>query len=221
MFCIGYTLSWFCYRSDANKFTYNPAKMLRFEMDPTWAETGDRYLLKLFRDYVFHQVRVRPPSTVLPLAFFSSLWCGIVNFSIRSSGFDTSLSAFFLSSGLVQLTYRYVNGMSGWIVSQIPLFFSVAHRCLKAANLWYRWRTSCSASTRYAGGLHMPFLSVHMPFLSVFYCYLLKFDEIKKQIIYLSVSSLLLLIEVWWDKEIHHIVSEMLCFVGLSEHRRL
>jgi PAB-dependent poly(A)-specific ribonuclease subunit 3 len=27
-----------------------------FEMDPSWAETGDRYLLKLFRDYVFHQV---------------------------------------------------------------------------------------------------------------------------------------------------------------------
>ncbi|KAJ3300231.1 PAB-dependent poly(A)-specific ribonuclease subunit 3 [Borealophlyctis nickersoniae] len=27
-----------------------------FEMDPTWSETGDRYLLKLFRDYVFHQV---------------------------------------------------------------------------------------------------------------------------------------------------------------------
>ena len=25
-------------------------------MDTTWAETGDRYLLKLFRDYVFHQV---------------------------------------------------------------------------------------------------------------------------------------------------------------------
>jgi PAB-dependent poly(A)-specific ribonuclease subunit 3 len=25
-------------------------------MDPTWAETGDRYLLKLFRDYIFHQV---------------------------------------------------------------------------------------------------------------------------------------------------------------------
>lgn len=25
-------------------------------MDPAWAETGDRYLLKLFRDYVFHQV---------------------------------------------------------------------------------------------------------------------------------------------------------------------
>ena len=25
------------------------------EGDPSWAETGDRYLLKLFRDYVFHQ----------------------------------------------------------------------------------------------------------------------------------------------------------------------
>jgi len=25
-------------------------------MDPTWSETGDRYLLKLFRDYTFHQV---------------------------------------------------------------------------------------------------------------------------------------------------------------------
>ena len=27
-----------------------------FEMDSQWSETGDRYLLKLFRDYVFHQV---------------------------------------------------------------------------------------------------------------------------------------------------------------------
>ncbi|XP_035709108.1 PAN2-PAN3 deadenylation complex subunit Pan3 isoform X2 [Folsomia candida] len=27
-----------------------------FNMDPAWSETGDRYLLKLFRDYVFHQV---------------------------------------------------------------------------------------------------------------------------------------------------------------------
>lgn len=25
-------------------------------MDATWSETGDRYMLKLFRDYVFHQV---------------------------------------------------------------------------------------------------------------------------------------------------------------------
>lgn len=28
----------------------------RLSLDPTWAETGDRYMLKLFRDYVFHQV---------------------------------------------------------------------------------------------------------------------------------------------------------------------
>lgn len=27
-----------------------------FDMDPSWSETGDRYLLKLFRDYTFHQV---------------------------------------------------------------------------------------------------------------------------------------------------------------------
>jgi hypothetical protein len=25
-------------------------------MDPSWSETGDRYIIKLFRDYVFHQV---------------------------------------------------------------------------------------------------------------------------------------------------------------------
>ncbi|RUP48565.1 hypothetical protein BC936DRAFT_144398 [Jimgerdemannia flammicorona] len=30
--------------------------MGRFDMDPSWSETGDRYLIKLFRDYVFHQV---------------------------------------------------------------------------------------------------------------------------------------------------------------------
>lgn len=28
----------------------------RFDGDPQWSETGDRYLLKLFRDYLFHQV---------------------------------------------------------------------------------------------------------------------------------------------------------------------
>lgn len=27
-----------------------------FDMDLSWSETGDRYLVKLFRDYVFHQV---------------------------------------------------------------------------------------------------------------------------------------------------------------------
>ncbi len=28
----------------------------RYNLDTTWSETGDRYLLKLFRDYLFHQV---------------------------------------------------------------------------------------------------------------------------------------------------------------------
>jgi len=27
-----------------------------YAMDPSWSETGDRYLLKLLRDYIFHQV---------------------------------------------------------------------------------------------------------------------------------------------------------------------
>ena len=28
----------------------------RFDRDTRWSETGDRYILKLFRDYVFHSV---------------------------------------------------------------------------------------------------------------------------------------------------------------------
>lgn len=27
-----------------------------FDQDPRWSETGDRYMIKLFRDYMFHQV---------------------------------------------------------------------------------------------------------------------------------------------------------------------
>lgn len=30
-----------------------------FDHDPSWSETGDRYIIKLFRDYVFHQVDER------------------------------------------------------------------------------------------------------------------------------------------------------------------
>lgn len=26
-----------------------------FQMDPQWSETGDRYMLKLYRDFLFHQ----------------------------------------------------------------------------------------------------------------------------------------------------------------------
>ena len=28
----------------------------RFAREPRWSETGDRYIIKLFRDFVFHQV---------------------------------------------------------------------------------------------------------------------------------------------------------------------
>ena len=28
----------------------------RLNLDPAWAETGNRYMLKLFRDHLFHQV---------------------------------------------------------------------------------------------------------------------------------------------------------------------
>lgn len=28
----------------------------RFAREPKWSETGDRYIIKLFRDYVFHQI---------------------------------------------------------------------------------------------------------------------------------------------------------------------
>lgn len=31
----------------------------RFARDSRWSETGDRYIIKLFRDYVFHQVDER------------------------------------------------------------------------------------------------------------------------------------------------------------------
>lgn len=27
-----------------------------FDTDPKWSETGERYMIKLFRDYMFHQV---------------------------------------------------------------------------------------------------------------------------------------------------------------------
>jgi hypothetical protein len=37
--------------------TTDPCNLLfRYNMDPSWSETGDRYLIKLFRDYLFHQV---------------------------------------------------------------------------------------------------------------------------------------------------------------------
>lgn len=34
----------------------DPTPRLRFGRSHRWSETGDRYIIKLFRDYVFHQV---------------------------------------------------------------------------------------------------------------------------------------------------------------------
>jgi PAB-dependent poly(A)-specific ribonuclease subunit 3 len=34
----------------------SPVPCLRYDHDPRWAETGDRYIIKLFRDYLFHQI---------------------------------------------------------------------------------------------------------------------------------------------------------------------
>lgn len=32
------------------------ALLFSLNLDPSWSDTGDRYLVKLFRDYLFHQV---------------------------------------------------------------------------------------------------------------------------------------------------------------------
>ena len=37
--------------------------------DARWSETGDRYMIKLFRDYVFHQVRA---------LLCSALYCSVL-----------------------------------------------------------------------------------------------------------------------------------------------
>ncbi|KAI8870223.1 hypothetical protein GQ42DRAFT_162870 [Ramicandelaber brevisporus] len=39
-----------------------------FEHDPEWSETGDRYIIKLFRDYVFHQVDGNTGRAVVDMA---------------------------------------------------------------------------------------------------------------------------------------------------------
>jgi PAB-dependent poly(A)-specific ribonuclease subunit 3 len=40
----------------------------RFDHDPRWADSGDRYLIKLFRDHVFHQVNPEDGKPVLDLS---------------------------------------------------------------------------------------------------------------------------------------------------------
>ena len=47
-------------QTNHNAKVLNP-KVDRTELnlDQAWAETGDRYMLKLFRDYIFHQVTIQ------------------------------------------------------------------------------------------------------------------------------------------------------------------
>ena len=37
-------------------YTVYLIKKKRFSDDPRWSETGDRYVIKLFREYLFHQI---------------------------------------------------------------------------------------------------------------------------------------------------------------------
>lgn len=41
-------------RNDVYSISYPLQK--RFSDDPRWSETGDRYVIKLFREYLFHQI---------------------------------------------------------------------------------------------------------------------------------------------------------------------
>jgi len=40
-----------------------------FDHDPRWSETGDRYIIKLFRDYVFHAVDPETGQPVVDLSY--------------------------------------------------------------------------------------------------------------------------------------------------------
>ena len=57
-----------------------------YQMNPHWAETGDRYVLKLFRDYLFHQVRtvfgVGVPGVGCWVSVVSVWWLSVVGCSM-------------------------------------------------------------------------------------------------------------------------------------------
>lgn len=74
--CIDYLLNWVASTNGQSKLNWISFKFhylviytsfliyfpkfsfatFRLNMDVTWSETGDRYMLKLFRDYLFHSV---------------------------------------------------------------------------------------------------------------------------------------------------------------------
>lgn len=46
----------FAQRTKKQNKKLTPRNCIRLNLDVTWAETGDRYMLKLFRDHLFHTV---------------------------------------------------------------------------------------------------------------------------------------------------------------------
>ena len=45
-----------CVRPYHKSWDWETWRNRRFDRDPKWSETGDRYIIKLFRDFVFHSV---------------------------------------------------------------------------------------------------------------------------------------------------------------------
>ena len=74
-------------------------------LDQAWAETGDRYMLKLFRDYIFHQV---------------TYTCNFCNFLRKYNfwvGFTCKFWKCFNNAPVlskVGLDYFFVQGDGGW-----------------------------------------------------------------------------------------------------------
>lgn len=49
-------LSRFQYKKPYSNIYWLVSILHSFNLDCTWSETGDRYMLKLFRDFLFHSV---------------------------------------------------------------------------------------------------------------------------------------------------------------------
>jgi PAB-dependent poly(A)-specific ribonuclease subunit 3 len=64
-----------------------------FNMDPSWAETGDRYMLKLFRDFLFHQVAATgiQGSIIQQTVHCKNLWESIIE-SLMTCDYHSSTS---------------------------------------------------------------------------------------------------------------------------------
>ncbi|KAL4077624.1 hypothetical protein J3A83DRAFT_4356596 [Scleroderma citrinum] len=95
-----------------------------FDRDPRWSETGDRYIIKLFRDYVFHQVdENRNPVVNLThvLTCLNKLDCGTDERIMLVSRDEQSclVVSYKEVKACVESAFRYVN--SGMISGSGPL----------------------------------------------------------------------------------------------------